>query len=142
MGNGHERAIINTLLAISTSCIVTFFSSSAMRRVHKFEIVDIQNATLAGGVAMGAAANMYTTPWGAMFVGLVAGIFSTFGYSYLQAALANRIGLYDSCGILNLHGIPGIIGGVASAIFAGLAGPSDCKALSATLRDVFLSPLS
>jgi ammonium transporter Rh len=123
--NGHHRAVVNTLLSISTSSIVAFFISSAVHK-RRFEVMDIQNATLAGGVAIGASANLYTTPWGAMFVGLVSGSVSTLGYARLLPYLLEKINLYDTCGVHNLHGMPGIIGGVASAIFAGLATTSNC----------------
>lgn len=123
VGNGHHRAVINTLLAITTSAVTTFMFSTQVRG-YRFDIVDIQNATLAGGVAIGASANMYTTPWGAMFVGLVAGAASTLGFRFVQPFLADHVRLNDTCGIHNLHGVPGVIGGVASAIFAGLAGPA------------------
>lgn len=45
--------------------------------------VHIQNAALAGGVAMGTAGEMMLTPAGSMIVGLLAGIISVLGYKYL-----------------------------------------------------------
>lgn len=48
--------------------------------------VHVQNATLAGGVAMGSSANLITTPYGALIVGSVAGIVSTLGYVYLTVS--------------------------------------------------------
>ena len=125
MGNGRHRAVINTVLAISSSCIVTFFASKELHG-KRFEIVDIQNATLAGGVAMGAAANMRTSPWAAMFIGTIAGLLSTGGFASLQPRLAQWIQLYDTCGIHNLHGMPGLLGGLASVIFTGLASEASC----------------
>lgn len=118
--NCRHRAVINTVLAISTSCIVTFFASNRLRG-RLFEIVDIQNATLAGGVAIAASASMRISPWAAMVVGLVAGCLSTGGFARLQPRLSKTIGLYDTCGVHNLHALPGLLGGVVSAIFAALA---------------------
>lgn len=118
--NARHRAVVNTLLSISTSSIVAFYASSFLHK-RRFEVVDIQNATLAGGVAIGGASGMYTTPWGAMFVGFIAGNISTWGFARLMPYLNKKISLYDTCGIHNLHGMPGIIGGVAAAIFAGIA---------------------
>lgn len=42
--------------------------------------VHIQNATLAGGVAMGTAAEFMIQPYGALIVGFCCGLISTLGY--------------------------------------------------------------
>lgn len=98
-----------------------------MFRRGRFEIVDIQNATLAGGVAVGAVAAMRVSLWGSMLLGLVAGLLSTGGFALLQPQLAKRVALYDTCGIHNLHGMPGLLGGFASVLVAGVAQDSDCE---------------
>jgi ammonium transporter Rh len=74
------------------------------------------NATLAGGVAIGAPAGITTNPAASLLIGITAGIVSTVGFRFLTAKLEDTIGLYDTCGINNLHGIPGILGGIFSAI--------------------------
>jgi ammonium transporter Rh len=74
------------------------------------------NATLAGGVTIGAPSGLFTNPAASLCTGLGAGVVSTFGFIYLSKFLNNRIGLYDTCGVNNLHGIPGIIGGILSSI--------------------------
>lgn len=48
--------------------------------------VHIQNATLAGGVAVGTASNMSINPWGALLIGCSAGALSTVGYAYLTVS--------------------------------------------------------
>jgi ammonium transporter Rh len=47
-------------------------------------MVDIQNATLAGGVAVGAVADLMLQPYGALVAGTVVGIISTLGFKKLQ----------------------------------------------------------
>ena len=51
-----------------------------------------------------------------MTIGCIGGIVSTFGYIKLTSFLEEKIGLNDTCGINNLHGIPGILGGILSGI--------------------------
>ena len=56
-----------------------FFNSG-----QKFDMVDIQNATLSGGVAVGAVADLMIHPYGAFIAGTVTGIISCLGYRVLQ----------------------------------------------------------
>lgn len=90
-------------------------------------MVDVQNATLAGGVAIGCCANMYTNGWGAIAIGFVGGFIATVGYNVLMDHLAHKYGIYDTCGVLNLHGLPGIWAAVVSILLAGLATAETCS---------------
>ncbi len=83
-------------------------------------MVHVQNATLAGGVAIGAIADMAISPASALFIGSFAGIISTLGFQYLTEALKG-VKLHDTCGVNNLHGIPGVISGLASVLVAAFA---------------------
>jgi ammonia channel protein AmtB len=82
---------------------------------------------------------MYTEPAGALAIGTFAGLVSVAGYVYLTPLLQRHIGLLDTCGIHNLHGMPGVIGAVASAIVArvrgGGVGLGGCGLLCAPTRE-------
>ena len=108
---GQTRAIVNTYLSITASVVVTFLMSAFVHR-GKFNMVHIQNATLAGGVAVGAVADMPVQPFGAMIIGSFAGLVSVLGFRYLTPAL-KKIYLHDTCGVHNLHGMPGVISAIA-----------------------------
>lgn len=84
-------------------------------------IVDAQNACLAGGVAVGAIADLMLQPYGAILIGSAAGILSTIGYQFIQGWLQDWLNLHDSCGVNNLHGMPGLLSSFLSALYSGLA---------------------
>jgi ammonia channel protein AmtB len=77
---------------------------------------DILNATLSGGVIVGASCSIITNPAGAIAIGMISGFTSTTGFSKLASIFTNY-GIYDSVGVAHLHAIPGILGGLVSAIF-------------------------
>lgn len=78
----------------------------------------VLNATLAGGVAIGACCDLIIIPGVAIAIGASAGIISAFGFMKLGPYLKDKIHLHDTCGVHNLHGMPGIFGGLMSAITA------------------------
>lgn len=119
-GNSQHRVVINTVLSLTNSCIISFTLSKILRPNHKFDMVDIQNATLAGGVAVGSSADLVIAPWGALVIGLVSGFVSIIGYIYIQPKL-EEYDIFDTCGVHNLHGMPGIIGGLGGFISASVA---------------------
>ena len=119
--DARERVVIHTVLSLTHSCLFAFIISRLVNKDHKFDMIHIQNSSLAGGVAIGAVANLVISPFSAMIIGGLSGTISVLGYKYLQPLLEKQYKLHDTCGVHNLHGIPGIIGGVASAIAAGAA---------------------
>ena len=46
----------------------------------------VQNATLAGGVAVGTSADMMIHPYGALFIGTLAGTLSVVGYRFITVS--------------------------------------------------------
>merc|ERR1712130_307992 len=102
---------INTVLGLCGCCVSAFiFSHLIGGKSKEIRPVDIQNATLAGGVSMGAASNLQLTPGGACAIGIVAGMISCYGFARIQPKLEKLINLHDTCGIHNLHGMPALFG--------------------------------
>lgn len=114
-GSKQMRAVINTYLSLSASVIASIIVSR-LTKGRKLEMEIILNASLAGGVVMGANADIIANSYGAMLAGFIAGCVSSLGYAYLGHYLAKRFNLHDTCGVHNLHGMPGFIGGIVSAI--------------------------
>lgn len=86
-GDDQHRAVINTVLSLTASCVFTFAISGIVSPGNKFNMVHVQNATLAGGVAVGAVADLMVRPYGALIIGSLAGILSTLGYAYVTVSL-------------------------------------------------------
>jgi ammonium transporter Rh len=84
----------------------------------KLDIEIVLNATLAGGVVQGASADLIEWPFASMIVGFIVGCVSALGFAYLGPYLREKINLHDTCGVHNLHAMPGTIGGCLSAICA------------------------
>jgi ammonium transporter Rh len=105
---------VNTILALCGATASTYLFSLLFRK-GKVTIGDIANASLAGGVAIGATCNIVTAPV-AFAIGAGAGALCVIGYVVVQPKLQNMLRIVDTCGVHNLHGMPGLLGGMA-AIF-------------------------
>ena len=49
-----------------------------------------------------------------MLIGIIAGAISVIGYTFIQPRLQKLTGGVDTCGVHNLHGIPGVFGAVVA----------------------------
>ncbi len=112
---------VNTILALCGATLSTYVFSSIFGK-GKVAIGDMANAALAGGVAIGATCNVIAAPF-AFGIGLFAGALCVFGYAVVQPRLQNRLKIVDTCGVHNLHGMPGLLGGIAAIfVLPGVAG--------------------
>ena len=117
-----ERVVltaINTVFALAGATIATYIFSKLIR--GKVDIEDIANASLAGGVDIGSTCDI-ANPGMSMLIGLAAGILSTVGYSIIAPKIQKLIRGTDTCGVHNLHGMPGLLGGLSAIIITGNAG--------------------
>ena len=105
--------VVNVFLALSGSTVITYILSTSIR--GKINIADIANAALAGGVAIGATCD-HASPTSAIVIGVVAGAIATIGYTILQNRQQKFHKIIDTCGVSNLHGMPGIFGGLVAIL--------------------------
>ena len=84
---GRYFAVVNTYLALCAAVMATYATSIWVTPGRKITMEHVQNATLAGGVAMGSAASMPVQPFAALLIGAIAGIVSVLGYSFVKVSL-------------------------------------------------------
>lgn len=92
----RDRSVVNTVLSLCGSTFSSFLMSMLFTKNHKFNILHIQQSTLSGGVAIGAAADLYVHPVGAISIGIIAGIISVFGYVYLSDFIETKLKIADT----------------------------------------------
>ncbi len=107
--------IVNVILALCGSTLATYAVSLKLR--GKVSVADIANAALAGGVAIGSTCDKATAPY-AFVIGILAGAVSTGGFALIQERFQGAIKKIDTCGVLYLHGLPGLFGGFAAMVVA------------------------
>ncbi|NWW48948.1 RHBG protein, partial [Pedionomus torquatus] len=123
-GDAQHHAILNTFLAMSASAVTTVVASSLLENDNKLSPGHLQNGSLAGGVAIGVVADMAMPPVVALALGSLSAMVCVLGFKFLTPLLVRKLALQDQCGIHNLHGMPGILGAVASAVVV-LVAPED-----------------
>lgn len=108
------KTVVNTILALCGATVVTYIMSAILRK-GKVSVADIANASLAGGVAIGASCNRVGV-FGAFIIGALAGLICTVGYNIIQPRMQKALKTVDTCGVHNLHGMPGLFGGLVAII--------------------------
>ncbi|MDR0198620.1 MAG: ammonium transporter [Methanomassiliicoccaceae archaeon] len=76
-------------------------------------------AMLAGPVAIGTPL-IFIGPWGAIVVGILAGIISALSFIYLQPWLCKKLGAVDVMGVHNLHGVAGWFGALVGVLLIAM----------------------
>ncbi|XP_003254233.1 ammonium transporter Rh type A isoform X1 [Nomascus leucogenys] len=130
-GDKQCRAIVNTYFSLAACVLTAFAFSSLVEHRGKLNMVHIQNATLAGGVAVGTCADMAIHPFGSMIIGSIAGMVSVFGYKFLTPLFTTKLRIHDTCGVHNLHGLPGVVGGLAGIVAVAMGASNMSMAMQA-----------
>uniref|UniRef100_A0A1I8FRZ7 Ammonium_transp domain-containing protein n=1 Tax=Macrostomum lignano TaxID=282301 RepID=A0A1I8FRZ7_9PLAT len=115
-GDDKHRAVINTYLSLA-ACTVVAYAASALFEKGKFEMSHIQNATLAGGVAVGTVADMMIRPYGALIIGCLR--------RPAQRKKLRAANILDTCGVNNLQRMPGLLAGLLGIIYSASASLDD-----------------
>ncbi|NOQ25044.1 MAG: ammonium transporter [Bacteroidales bacterium] len=125
------HTVVNVFLALCGSTLITYVLSITIR--GKINIADIANAALAGGVAIGSTCDHASHPT-AMLIGVLAGSIATIGFTIIQRRQQKLIKSVDTCGVTNLHGLPGLLGGFAAIpVVSGLNVSSQLSGILITI---------
>ena len=68
-------------------------------------------------LAVGTVADKIIRPFGAMIIGSIAGAVSTVGFRFIKPVL-QKSRVHDTCGVNNLHGMPGLLAGLFGMVLA------------------------
>lgn len=109
-------AMVNTYLALCASTVITYVMLWALKRT--IDPLVYTYALLAGGVAIGASVDL-ASPLQSWIIGAIAGAISTLCFVYLNDWLCEKTGVLDSMGVHNLHGVPGVFGGLVPLVLFG-----------------------
>jgi ammonium transporter Rh len=131
------HTVVNVIIALCGSTLATYLFSVALRK--KISIADIANAALAGGVAIGSTCADASHEVAAV-IGIMAGGLSTIGFAVIQTRQQKWMKLIDTCGVTNLHGLPGLMGGLAALpVIHGLNMQSQLSGIGLTIVIAFLA---
>jgi ammonium transporter Rh len=122
---------VNTVIALCGATMSTYVFSSILGK-GKVAIADMANAALAGGVAIGATCNVVPIPF-AFAIGMLSGALCVFGYAFVQPRLQRRLRIVDTCGVHNLHGMPGLLGGLAAVVVLPGAAAAQVTGIAVTV---------
>ncbi|XP_075709343.1 RH-like protein [Rhinoderma darwinii] len=116
-----RNAVYNTFFTLAASTVTVFSISVLLNQNGKFKMIIVRNAILSGGVSAGFIAYMVQDPWISLTLGLIAGIISTIGFTYLQNTMNLFTLVHDTCGIHYTFGLPGLLGGIAYVVIILMA---------------------
>jgi len=75
-------------------------------------------------------------------IGILAGAISTVGFALIQDRFQNAIKRIDTCGVLHLHGLPGLFGGLAALVAVeGISRSAQLKGIAITVVLAIVSGL-
>ena len=117
------RAFVNTVLG-GVSCYVAFSTLTSATNSVKgstFKALSSQSAMRSGGIAVGSVATLMIRPFGAIAIGMFAGLVSATSLLFLEPYFQKRFSLPHSNGLLSFNGFPAAISGLVGILMAALS---------------------
>ncbi|XP_026114552.1 ammonium transporter Rh type A-like [Carassius auratus] len=102
--------IYGTYLSLAVSVVMAMSVSMLTSAKGKMNMVHVQSSALSGGVAIGVAMTAVHMPWIAMTIGFCAALLSALGFRYMKNHMLLAFECHDTCSVLNVHAVPGILG--------------------------------
>jgi ammonium transporter Rh len=124
-GSSQHRIVVNTVLSLTGSAFAVIVTNPFFEKKGFFRMEPILNATLAGGVSIGAVCEVCHKPWIAILIGFFAGVLSICAFEKLTPVVQSNFKLFDTAGINNLHALPGVYGSIIMIIFTSALDPKD-----------------
>ena len=115
--NLRYRGIINTYLSMIGSLLSSFIISPLFYQ-GKLKMEHLLHASYVGGIVIGGCCTICSSPWSAVVIGFCGGTITILLLWKIKHML-HGIKCEDSIGVLEIFGIPGLMGGIFTCIFLG-----------------------
>ncbi|NWS77505.1 RHBGB protein, partial [Crotophaga sulcirostris] len=119
-GSVEPWALLNTYFSLAASALATFVLLPVLHEENTPQMVQIQDAALSSMAMMGMAGEMLVTPFGALTAGFLAGLIPPLGFRFLTPIRCSKLKIQDTCGVHNVHGLPGILGALLGVLLTAL----------------------
>ncbi len=114
-----NRAKINTYLSLFGAVMGSFVTSGIINE-GRIVLEHILYGTLSGGIIISGCCSVCLYHWAALIIGTVGAAIAVVFLSFIKPIFF-RLGLRDTCNVIIIHGIFGLLGGFISPMFiAGL----------------------
>ena len=115
--NLRYRGIINTYLSMIGSLLSSFIISPLFFN-GKLKMEHLLHASYVGGIVIGGCCTICSSPWSAVVIGFCGGAIAILFLWKIKHILYG-IKFEDTIGVLEIFGIPGVMGGIFTCIFLG-----------------------
>ncbi|EOA99723.1 Ammonium transporter Rh type B, partial [Anas platyrhynchos] len=99
-------AVLNIYFSMAASTLAAFVLSPILYEKGTLQAAQLQDAALVGAAVMGMAGEMLLTH------------LSLLGSRFLSPILSSRLKIQDTCGVHNVHGLPGVLGTLVGTLLA------------------------